>query len=134
MRSFIFSNASNFQKEISIAIERIFTPADEMFQRHHLDTIPYPISPNDVHLYEDQLQMNINVFSFFDDEGRARHTLVISRKNYERVANLLYWKDHDKPITSIPRLFADITKHNPQKQFFLRCLGHFSSEEVFARH
>ena len=78
--------------------------------------------------------MNINVFSFFDDEGRARHPLVISRKNYERVANLLYWKEHYAPITSIPRLFADITKHNPQKHFCLRCLGHFSSEEVFARH
>ena len=33
--------------------------------------------------------MNINVF-FFDDEGRVRHPLVISRKNYERVANRLY--------------------------------------------
>ena len=78
--------------------------------------------------------MNINVFFFFDDEGRARHPLVISRKNYERVANLLYWKEHCAPITSIPRLFSDITKHTHQKQFYLRCLGHFSSEQVFARH
>ena len=35
--------------------------------------------------------MNINVFSFFDDDGRARPSLVISRKTYERVANLFYW-------------------------------------------
>ena len=41
-----------------------------MFYRNHLDTILYPISPYDVYLYEDQLQMNINVFFFFDDEGR----------------------------------------------------------------
>ena len=40
---------------------------DKMFHRHNLDTLLYPISPNDVHLYEDQLQMNINVFSFFDN-------------------------------------------------------------------
>ena len=91
-----------------------------MFDRHHLDALPYPISPNDVPLYEDQLQMNINVFSFFDDEGRARHSLVISRKNHKRVANLLYWKQHYAPITSIPRLYSDITKHNLQKHFFLR--------------
>ena len=51
---------------------------DNLFYHHHLDTRPYPISPNNVHLYEDQVQMNINVFSFFDDEGRARHPLVIS--------------------------------------------------------
>ena len=60
---------------------------EDMFQRHHLDTLPYPISPNGVYLYEDQLQMNINLFSFFDDEGRARHPLMISRNNYESVAN-----------------------------------------------
>ena len=105
-----------------------------MFQRHHLDTFPYSISPNDVHLYEDQLMININVFSFFDDEGRARHPLVISRKNHERLANLLYWKNHYAPITSIRRLFSDITKHNPQKHFCYRCFGHFSSENVLARH
>ena len=60
-----------------------------MFIRNHLDTIPYPIAPNDVYLFVDQLQININVFSFFDDEGRARHPLIISRKNYQREANLL---------------------------------------------
>ena len=63
---------------------------NDFFRHHHLYTLPYLISPNDVHLYEDQLQMNINVFSLFDDEGRARHPLVISRINYEREANLLY--------------------------------------------
>ena len=62
----------------------------EMFQRHHLDTVPCLISPNDVHLYEDQLQLNINVYSFFDDKARARHPLVINRMNYKRVANLVY--------------------------------------------
>ena len=70
--------------------------------------------------------MNINVFSFFDDEGRARHPLVISHKNHDRVANLLYWRQHYAPITSIPRLFSDITKHNHQKHFCLWCFGHFN--------
>ena len=74
------------------------------------------------------------MFSFFDDEGRARHPLMISRKNHESVANLLYWQQHYAQIISIPRLFSDITKHNHQTHFCLRCLGHFSSEEVLARH
>ena len=63
---------------------------DDMFRRHHLDTLLYSISWNDVYLYEDQLQININLFFFFDDEGLARHPLVIRRKNYVREANLLY--------------------------------------------
>ena len=82
-----------------------------MFKDYHLDTLPYLISPNNVHLYEDQLWININIFTFSDDEGRARHPLMISRKSHLRVANLLYWKNHYAPITSIPRLFSDITKH-----------------------
>ena len=105
-----------------------------MVHRNYLDTIPYPISPNDVNLYKDQLQININVCLLFDDDGRARHPLVISRNNHDSVANLLYWKQHYAPIISIPRLFSDITKHTHQKHFCLRCLGHFSSEEVLELH
>ena len=66
------------------------------------------------------------MFSFFDDEGRVRYPLMISRTNYESVANLLYWKQHYAQITSIYRLFSDIRKHNHQKHFWLRCLGHFN--------
>ena len=78
--------------------------------------------------------MNINVFSFLDDEGCARYPLVISRKNHERVANLFYWKDHYATIASISRLFSDITNQKNQKHFCLRCLGNFSSEKGFSRH
>ena len=52
---------------------RAYLFTNEMFYRHNLDTLLYPISLNNVHLYEDLLQMNINVFFSFDDEGRARH-------------------------------------------------------------
>ena len=96
-----------------------------MFQRHHLETLPYLISPNDVHLYEDQIQININVFSYFDDEGSARHPLEISRKNHERVANLLYWKDHYAPIANIFRLFSDITNQKIKSIFVSDALVSF---------
>ena len=79
-----------------------------MFKRYHLDTLPYPISPNDVHFYENQLQININVFSYFDDENRARYPLVISRKNYKLVANLFYCKEHYSSIASISHFFQTL--------------------------
>ena len=126
-----------FLERANLPAKNCFRPSlykEEMFLRYQLDTIPYPISPNDVHLYEDQLQMNINVFSFFDDEGHARHPLVISRKNHKRVANLLYWKEHFSPIISIPHLFSDITKHGHVHNICLRCLGHFYSPEILSRH
>ena len=83
----------------------------QMFIRNHLDDLPYPIKPNDVAIYEDRIQTNINVYSFFDDEGKARHPLFISKKNHPRTANLLYWNEHYAPINNYSRLFGDITKH-----------------------
>ena len=62
-----------------------------MFVRNKLADLPYPISPRDVHLYEDRLETSINLYTFFDDEGRAFHPLFISRTNYKRMADLLYW-------------------------------------------
>ena len=68
-------------------------PSSESLQEIN---VPTPLSrnyvlpnlPNNVQLYKDQLQMNINMFSFIDDEGRARHPLVISRNIHDRVANI----------------------------------------------
>ena len=102
---------------------------EAMFERNNLVNLPYPIPPNDVHLYEDQLQININVFSFFDDEGQARHPLFISKKLYPRTANLLYWDKHYALITDIPRLFQDISKHKKRKNICIRCLGSLYTEE-----
>ena len=107
---------------------------EQMFERNHLADHPYPIPPNNVHLYEDQLQININVFSSFDDEGKARHPLFISKKQYPRTANLLYWDEHYAPITDIPRLFRDISKHNERKNICIRCLESFYNEESLFKH
>ena len=52
----------------------------QMFERNQLANLYYPISPIDVHFYEDKLQINIKVFSFVDDESKARHPLCISKK------------------------------------------------------
>ena len=57
---------------------------DTMFERNNMIDLPYPIQPSGVSNYEDLLQTNINVFSFVDDEGKARYPMFISRKNYDR--------------------------------------------------
>ena len=105
-----------------------------MFERNNLVDLPYRIPPNDVHLYEDKLQIYINVFSFFDEEGKARHPLFINKKLYPGTANLLYWDEHYAPITDIPRLFQNINKHEHRKNICIRCLGSFYTEESRAKH
>ena len=99
-----------------------------MFDRNNLADFPYSIPPNDVHLYGDQLKININVFSFFDDEGEARHPLFINIKQYPRTANLLYWDENYSPKTDILRLFRNISKHNERKNICIQCLESFYSE------
>ena len=59
-----------------------------MCKQNNLTDLPYPIPANNVHLYENQLQININVFSFFD-EGKTRHPLLISKRLYSKNVNLL---------------------------------------------
>jgi len=54
-----------------------YTP--EMFQQQHLDTLQYPIKPADVPAVEQQINMSINVFAYYDDAGRARYPAYISR-------------------------------------------------------
>ena len=71
---------------------------DTMFERNNLHYLPLSFKPTDVYNYEDLLQTNMNVFSFFDDEGKARYPIFISRNNYVRWANLLYWDKHYAPI------------------------------------
>ena len=103
------SYGGNFRNKIFIAIEHIiFT--NEMFFRHNIKIISYPLLPNYVYLYKNFFQININMFAFFLDKGHARLRLVISRKNYDNVANLFYWTNYNAFIISILRSISHITK------------------------
>ena len=111
--------------------ERPALYTDTMFERNYLVDLQYPIKPSDVSNYEDILQTNINVFSFFDDAGKERYPMFMSR---ELCPNLLYFDGHYAPIKNIDKLFSDITKHQHRKNFCLRCLGHFTTPEILERH
>ena len=51
----------------------------EMFQQHQLDGLDYPVTPADVPEIERRVGLSINVFAYYDDEGRARYPVYISR-------------------------------------------------------
>jgi len=51
----------------------------EMFQRHQLDGLDYPVTPADVPEIERRIGLSINVFAYYDDVGRARYPVYISR-------------------------------------------------------
>ena len=48
------------------------------FKNLGLDKIHFPVEPNQVPPIEDTMKTNISVFSFYDDEGKARFPLDVS--------------------------------------------------------
>jgi hypothetical protein len=107
---------------------------DLHFAKHGLDEIQYPVSPNEVPAIEDKVHININVFSFFDDEGKGRYPLYASKKANDRSVDLLYWHGHYALITSFERFLSDITKSHTQKLICRQCFGHFKSEDALTTH
>ena len=108
---------------------------NRFFAAEGLEDLDYPINPLAIPELENRLNLKINVFSFFDDEGRGRHPYYISRReNYLREVNLMYWDEHYAWIRDISGLFSDLTKRDHKIFFCLRCLGHFRTEENLEIH
>ena len=96
-----------------------------MFERNYLADFPYPIGPQNVHLYVDLLKINIYVYTFSDDEGTGQHRLFIIRKVYQSKAKLLYLDKHYAPISNIAGCLYDITIYKERKNICRRCLKSF---------
>ena len=73
--------------------------------------------------------MNGNVFSFYDDEGRARQPLYISKKTFKKSVDLLYWDEHYAWIKSFSAFMGDHSSHH--KRF---CVVDASATSDWRRH
>ena len=99
-----------------------------------LDTLRYPVDICDIPEIEAKLNIGFNVYSFYDDQGRARYPLHICKDTYELNIDLLYWSGHFAWIKDFNRLMYDITKHREKKFFCHKCLDHCQDEESLAIH
>ena len=105
-----------------------------LFASNKLNQITYPVEPQRIPEIEQQLEISYNIFSFFDDEGKARYPLYISKTKFPRKIDLLYWNNHYAHIHDFQKFMTDITKHHGYKFFCKRCLGHFSDNANLSRH
>ena len=105
-----------------------------IFERFGLNNIQYPVWPADVPQIEDQLKINMNLFSFFDDKGHGRYPLYVSRKNHNRTIDLLYWNQHYGWIKRFSALMNDMLPGHNKMIWCRRCLGHFSRETALETH
>ena len=106
-----------------------------MFQRHYLDypILLYPILPKKVYLYDNQFQININVFSYFYDNSRSRYPLVISRKTWRTCGQSTLLK---QPLCANHQHLRSCFKYNKilkSKTFLPAVPGWFFIRGTFAR-
>ena len=105
------------------------------FQEQGLHNLQYPVHPQDVPEIEQQLHLKINVFSFYDDEGKGRYPLYVSKnEEYTTEIDLLYWNEHYAWIKNFSRFIYDLSPAHRPKFFCKRCFGLFLNSETFHRH
>ena len=105
------------------------------FQENGLHNLHYPIQPEAVPEIERQLHLRINIFSFFDDEGKGRYPLYVSKnEEYTEEIDLLYWNEHYAWIKSFSRFIADLSPGHRVKFFCKRCFGLFLNSDTFHKH
>lgn len=104
------------------------------FAAEGLNQIQYPVAISELSEVERTLNIAINVFSFTDDAGEGMYPAYLSQINRNSAINLLYWRGHYSWISHFSRLMSSVTKHKAKKHFCMKCLGHFSTENVLLRH
>lgn len=106
-----------------------------LFYQYSLDTLNYPVSIDAIGGIEDRFNIAINIFSFFDDEGRGRYPLRLARRDEGvRVIDMLYWNEHFAYISNLSAFVADLSKSNHRLFICRRCMGHFSKQLAYHRH
>ena len=107
---------------------------DTHFEKYGLNLINYPVDPHAVPDLEDKLQIRINILSFYDEEGRARYPLYISKKKFNKEVDLLYWEGHYGWIRNFNGFLRDINKC-PHTLFFCKqCFEHCRTKEALEKH
>ena len=97
--------------------------------------INFPVSAKDYDKIEDQTDICINVFSY---EDKVVCPIYISKKGFDDCMNVLVIHEENRShyvyIKDFNGLMFNKTKNGNKKWFCMRCLQHFSSENVLDKH
>ena len=66
----------------------------KLFEKEGLNDIEYPVNLVDMPILEERLNISINLYSYFDDIGKARYPMYISRHKSVCEIDLLYFNEH----------------------------------------
>ena len=124
--------AALLPQSINVSRAKVY---DKYFEQFGLNTIQYPVSPDQICEIEQRLNLKINVFSFFDDEGKGRFPLYISKQSSNVLeVDLLYWNQHYAWIKNFNSFIYDLSGAHDKKNFCKRCFGVFLTVNSYKRH
>jgi hypothetical protein len=111
------------------------TQYSRYFAEHaELNGLEYPVQVDQFEDVERQIGIAFNVFTFYDDDGRARYPLYLSKINVDEAIDLLFWNGHYAWIKSFTRFLGDQNSNGHTRYFCKRCLGRFTQEHTLATH
>ena len=130
-RCFGYAVLAAMRSRDNLAIPQRPNHYNAYFAKYGLDTLRYPVDIADITDIEKKLSIAINIYSFYDDEGRARYPVHVSQQTSNMNIDLLHWSGHYAWIKDFSAFMYDINKHHGKKFFCHKCLS-FSPDEVSA--
>ena len=102
-------------------------------EKYNWNDIEFPTKVKDIHKFEKNNIVNVNVFSFDENSGRYGrvYTLRLSKTEHEKTINLFLYDEHYGVVKKLSRLVSgQLNKQGHKKHICLRCLNHFKSLKV----
>ena len=120
--------------------ERIKHYPERDFVLYGLDKLQYPIKIEDLEVVEREIDIAVNVFTFFDDEGKGRKPIYTSKlDDPQKATDLLFWEvdgvGHFAWIRNFHGFVNDLHGNTGKRVHWCkRCFSHFYSPKVFNAH
>ena len=113
---------------------RITKALKNQSEKYNWNEIESPTKLKDIHKFEMNNNVNINVFSF-DNESKKVYTLRLSKTEHEETINLFLYDEHYGVVKNLSRLVSgQLNKQDHKKHICLRCLNHFKSLKSLENH
>ena len=114
--------------------ERVTKILKTQAEKYNWNDIEFPTKLKDIHKFENNNNVNVNVFSF-DDETKKVYTLRLGKTDHEETINLFLYDEHYGVVKNLSRLVSSqVNKQDHKKHICLRCLNHFKSLESLEKH
>ena len=98
-------------------------------KKYNWNDIEFPTKLKDIHKFEKNNNVNVNVFSFDNETGKV-YTLRLRKTEHEETINLFLYNEHYGVVKNLSRLVSSqVNKQDHKKFICLRCLNHLLNHQ-----